>query len=108
MEKNKFIHLKGGGIPLEKSGAYEVIYLVSIPPSRALEADFFLRCNTAVLGTSVRHIRKKSGYRLMVWEKARCRLEKNDTITVDAFPRYYLQETKDPILCFVSANRLPS
>lgn len=50
MEKSRFSSPPSCVLQLKKGGTYELTYTVSIPPSRVLEADFFLRCNTSVLG----------------------------------------------------------
>ena len=106
MEKSRFSSPPSCVLQLKKGGTYELTYTVSIPPSRVLEAEFFLRCNTSVLEKTIRHVRKKDGYRLTVWEQTQCELEDNVKLVVDAFPQNCLLEKSDPICCSIFARRL--
>lgn len=93
-------------LQLKKGGTYELTYTVSISPYHVLEADFFLRCNTSMLKKTIRHVRKKSGYRLTIWVQTQCDLEDNSQLMVDAFPPNCLQEKSSSISCSIFASRL--
>ena len=96
MGKNGFPSFQPCILQLKKSGTY---------PYHVLEADFFLRCNTSMLKKTIRHVRKKSGYRLTIWVQTQCDLEDNSQLMVDAFPPNCLQE-KSSISCSIFASRL--
>ena len=98
MGKNGFPSFQPCILQLKKGGTYELTYTVSISPYHVLEVDFFLRCNTSMLKKTIRHVRKKSGYRSTIWVQTQCDL-------VDAFPPNCLQE-KSSISCSIFASRL--
>ena len=104
--ENRSSHWKGCALRLKKGGTYELAYTISIPPSHAIEADFFLRCNAAVLDRTVRHIRKKNGYRLTVLERDAYQLEDDAELLVDAFSSEDLENLSPPICCSISAKKL--
>ena len=106
MEQNQSSLWKGYALQVKKGGTYELSYTVSIPPSCALETDFFLRCNTAILNQTIRHIRKQSGYRLTVLEHGEYDLEDNTKLVVDMLPSTHLENLSSPICCSISAKKL--
>ncbi|MDD3192304.1 MAG: hypothetical protein PHE47_00360 [Oscillospiraceae bacterium] len=93
-------------LQLKKGGTYELTYTVSIPPMCELEANFFLRCNEAILEQTIRHIRKKSGYRLTVLERTRCELADHVRLAVDAQPQGCLHGLSPCACCSICAKRL--
>lgn len=106
MEQNRSSHWKGCALRLNKGGTYELSYTISIPPCHAMEADFFLRCNTIVLDRTIRRIRKQSGYRLTVVERDTYQLEDDAELLVDAFSAEDLESLSPPICCTISAKKL--
>ena len=106
MGKNGFPSFQPCILQLKKGGTYELTYTVSISPYHVLEADFFLRCNTSMLKKTIRHVRKKSGYRLTIWVQTQCDLEDNSQLMVDAFPPNCLQEKSSSVSCSIFASRL--